>query len=139
MISMEELYAPIFEGKSLKDRWDEVELVQIGGINIDEWRPEDCMKRHYNWGLFWIGFMMNLTKNFIIFILGLVLCIIGIWVKPCLYIGVALLAIDVVISFIEQMGVKKAVETSTNPDFEPWAEIMSKDNWRDELKKLLKK
>lgn len=29
--------APIFDGKSIKDRWNEVEIIAIGGINVDEW------------------------------------------------------------------------------------------------------
>ena len=29
--------APIFAGKSIKDRWDDIELIAIGGINVDEW------------------------------------------------------------------------------------------------------
>ena len=29
--------APVFDGRSLKDRWDEVVLVEMSGINIDEW------------------------------------------------------------------------------------------------------
>lgn len=29
--------APIFEGKSLKDRWDKVRIASIEGIAIDDW------------------------------------------------------------------------------------------------------
>ncbi len=32
--------APIFEGKSIKDRWNEVEIITIGAINIDEWNEK---------------------------------------------------------------------------------------------------
>ena len=91
------------------------------------------MKRQYNKTLFWMGFVMNLTKNVLLLLPGIVLCLIGLWVRPCLYIGAALLAIDVVFSLIEQLRIKKTVETSTNPNFEPWAEIMSKDNWSEAL------
>lgn len=28
--------AKIYDGKSLKDRWDEIEIVTIGGFNVDE-------------------------------------------------------------------------------------------------------
>lgn len=34
----EEMFtAPIFDGKSLKDRWDEVVLINIGGLCIEDW------------------------------------------------------------------------------------------------------
>lgn len=34
----EELFnAPIYHGKSLKDRWNEIVIVNIGGIYIDDW------------------------------------------------------------------------------------------------------
>lgn len=32
--------APIYDGKSIKDRWEEVILLQIGAIPFDEWTPE---------------------------------------------------------------------------------------------------
>ncbi len=91
------------------------------------------MQRHYNPSLFLLGFLSNLTKNFYLFIPAMILCVIGIWVKPCLYIGIVLLAIDVLISLIEQLQIKKAVETSTNPNFAPWTEMMSRDDWKDEI------
>ena len=30
--------AKIFDGKSLKDRWDEVVIVNIGGISVFDWK-----------------------------------------------------------------------------------------------------
>ena len=35
--------APIFDGKSIKDRWDEIVLIQIGGISFDEWKIDFCL------------------------------------------------------------------------------------------------
>lgn len=29
--------APVFDGKSLKDRWDDVVLYRIGGIDVEDW------------------------------------------------------------------------------------------------------
>ena len=29
--------AKIYDGRSIKDRWDELVLVSIGGVNIDDW------------------------------------------------------------------------------------------------------
>ena len=34
--------APVFGGRSVKDRWVEVELITIGAIDIDEWSPDLC-------------------------------------------------------------------------------------------------
>lgn len=34
--------APIFDGKSIKDRWNELELIAIGAISIDEWKEDFC-------------------------------------------------------------------------------------------------
>ena len=35
--------APVFDGKSIKDRWNEIMLVQIGGISIDDWNIDYCL------------------------------------------------------------------------------------------------
>ena len=35
--------APIFDVKSMKDRWYEVEIIAIGAINIDEWDVKFCL------------------------------------------------------------------------------------------------
>ena len=37
--------APIFDGKSIKERWDEIVLISIGAINIDEWTIDFCPPR----------------------------------------------------------------------------------------------
>ena len=38
--------APVFDGRSLKDRWEDVVLMTIGAVNIDEWSidfsPSSC-------------------------------------------------------------------------------------------------
>ena len=95
------------------------------------------MKRRYHWKLFWIGFMMNLTKNFLLLLPSIVLCIIGIWIRYLLYIGLVLFAIDIVVSFIEQWRIKQTVENSTNPNFAPWADLMSKDHWDEKIIKAV--
>lgn len=38
--------APIFDGKSIKDRWNEVEMIAIGAINIDEWNEDFCRSKY---------------------------------------------------------------------------------------------
>lgn len=36
--------APIFDGKSIKDRWNEIEIIAIGAISIDEWKENFCLR-----------------------------------------------------------------------------------------------
>lgn len=46
-VTAKELFeAPVFDGRSLKDRWENVELITIGAINIDEWKIDFCPPRH---------------------------------------------------------------------------------------------
>ena len=38
--------APVFDGKSIKDRWNEVEMITIGAIDVDEWNEFFCLSEH---------------------------------------------------------------------------------------------
>ena len=89
------------------------------------------MKRHYNWKLFLIGFLMNTFRLFFIVIPALILLVVGIWVLPCLYIGFALLAIALIIAFVQQLMIKHTAETSDDPEFVPFAEAMCSDDWKE--------
>jgi len=71
----------------------------------------------YPVSLFVIGVLMNLTKNFFLFLPSIILLIVGIWVKWCLFVGVALLLLDVIISLIEQIQIRNATINSDNPSF----------------------
>ena len=76
--------------------------------------------------LFVIGFLMNLTKKIFLIFTGIILLIIGIWVKWCFLVGVALLLLDVIISLIEQIRIRSVTINSDNPNFEEWqAAILS--------------
>lgn len=94
-------------------------------------------KRDYSNSLFWSGFFLNIIKRFYITIPAIILLIIGIWFKPCLYIGIALAVIVLVLSLIEQLSIKKAFQTSDNPNFEEFADASSSDNWNEEVIKLV--
>ena len=37
--------APVFEGRSMKDRWENVVLITIGAISFDEWSMDYCPPR----------------------------------------------------------------------------------------------
>ena len=97
--------------------------------------------RKYPTSLFIIGFITNILFHFFwLFVPCIILLIVGIFVKPCLYIGLALLLIDVLLSLIEQFRIRQAfLEESDNPDFREFQDALSKDgNWRDNIGELLK-
>lgn len=75
--------------------------------------------RKYPLSLFIVGVVMNFfLRFFYLFILGSVLCIIGIWVKTCQQIGIALLCVDLIFSTIEQFKIRKEVlRESENEEF----------------------
>ena len=96
--------------------------------------------RKYPTSLFIIGFTTNILFHFFwLFVPCIILLIVGIFVKPCLYIGLALLLIDVLLSLIEQFRIRQAfLEESGNPDFRAFQDALSKGkNWRDNIGELL--
>ena len=49
---------------------------------------------------------------------GIILCIVGIWIKTCLYIGCAVLGLNLILSIVEQSRIRNAaVSHSENPEF----------------------
>ena len=77
------------------------------------------MERKYPTKMFWLFVLTNfLFHFFFLSIPGIILCIVGIWVKSCLWIGLAILGLDVILSIIEQLRIRKAAVTpSENPEF----------------------
>ena len=77
------------------------------------------MERKYPTKMFWLFVLTSfLFHYFYLSIPGIILCIIGIWVKSCLWIGLAILGLDVILSIIEQLRIRKAAVTpSDNPEF----------------------
>ena len=77
------------------------------------------MERKYPTKMFWLFVLTNfLFHYFYLSISGIILCIVGIWVKACLWIGLAILGLDVILSIIEQLRIRKAAVTpSDNPEF----------------------
>ena len=114
----------------------EQSLSNITFIQLNMSKPK---KRHYNRKLFWIGFLMNIVRLFFLFIPALILIIVGIWVKTCLFIGLALLALVIIIAFVQQMIIKRTAETSDNPNFVPFAESMCSDNWQENVFNMVNK
>jgi hypothetical protein len=77
------------------------------------------MERKYPTQMFWLFVLTNFLFHFFyLSVPGIILCIIGIWAKPCLWIGLAILGLDVILSIIEQLRIRKAAVTpSDNPEF----------------------
>ena len=96
--------------------------------------------RKYPISLFVIGLITNLLFRFFwLFVPSIVLLIIGIFAKPCLYIGLALLLLDAVLALAEQIRIRRAVlKESDNPDFTAFQDALSKDgDWKDNVEELL--
>lgn len=97
-------------------------------------------ERKYPLSLFVFGFITNVLFHFFwLSIPSVILLIIGIFVKPCLYIGLALLMLDLILSLIEQLNIRQVVlKKSDNSDFCAFQDALSKDgNWRENVMKLL--
>ena len=86
-------------------------------------------ERRYPFSLFLIGFITNILFHFFwLFVPSVILLIIGIWVDWCLYAGLALLGIDIIASFVEQMKIRQAMlSDSDNEQFRKFQDAVSKD------------
>lgn len=77
------------------------------------------MKRKYPVKMFWLFVATNFFFHFFyLFLPGMILCVVGIWRRPCLWIGLAVLLLDGILSVIEQMKIRKtAISPSENQEF----------------------
>ena len=77
-------------------------------------------KRNYPFSFFIFGFISNILFHFSwLFIPSIILIIIGIFIKECLYLGLALLLINIILSFIEQIRIRHIMlSDSDNEDFQ---------------------
>ena len=80
---------------------------------------EKPAKRKYPMKWFWHFVLMNfLFHYFYLLVPGVILCVVGVWVKTCLWIGLAILLLDLIFSVIDQLRiVKAATAESDNPEF----------------------
>ena len=96
--------------------------------------------RKYPISLFLFGFLMNIVFRFwVLFVLGIVFSIVGIFVKSFVNIGLATLLLDVALSFVEQMRLRQTfLEESDDSDFETFKDMVSKDgNWMENVREFL--
>ncbi|MBQ8302109.1 MAG: hypothetical protein IJX97_00990 [Clostridia bacterium] len=97
--------------------------------------------RKYPIDLFVFGFFQNLFFHFFwLFVPALILLIVGIFVKTCLYIGLIILVIDIIASFVEQLLIRKAcLSDSDNPDFKLFQDALSADgDWKENIDEYVK-
>ena len=90
----------------------------------------------YPASLFLVGCIMNFFRNCLLNIAMLVLLLVGIWSRPCLYIGLVLLGINLILAFIAQLRLKRAImkgfeDTEEEQQFK---DIIFDPNWVDNVK-----
>ena len=107
-------------------------IIHLEAVNL----MKDNQDNKYPVSLFVIGVLMNLTKNFFLFLPSIILLIVGIWVKWCLFVGVALLLLDVIISLIEQIQIRNATINSDNPNFKEWQDAILSSDWKNNIMDL---
>jgi len=72
-------------------------------------------ERRYPFSLFLIGFITNILFHFFwLFIPSIILLIVGIWVDWCLYVGLAILTGNIIISFAEQVRIRHTMLIDTD-------------------------
>ena len=97
------------------------------------------MKRKYPAKLFWFFVATNfLMHYFYLSIPGIILCVAGIWVRACLWIGLAVLLLDLILSIVEQLRIRKASLTrSDNPEFNAFMDAFYGPGGMEAVGKLL--
>ena len=96
--------------------------------------------RKYPFSLFLIGWITDILFRFFWrFLPAVLLILIGIVSKTCLYIGVGLLCLDILLSLIDQILLcRSCLLDSDNPDFQAFQDAISKDgSLRDNIGSLL--
>lgn len=93
--------------------------------------------RKYPASLFITGFILNLTRNFILLLFGFIFLFIGIWVKLCWQLGISLLLADVVISLIQQIQIRNTILNSDDPNFNELQDAMMSPDWKDNIKDII--
>ena len=97
------------------------------------------MERKYPTKMFWLFVLTNFLFHFFyLSIPGIILCVVGIWVKTCLWIGVTILGLDAILSIIEQLRIRKAaVSHSDNPEFNELMDAFCGPDGFDAVRRVL--
>ena len=97
------------------------------------------MERKYSMKWFWHFVIINFLFHFFyLFVAGIILCIVGIWARSCFWIGLAILLLDLILSVVEQMRIRKAAVTeSDNPEFNELMDAFCGDGGMQAVRDLL--
>lgn len=97
------------------------------------------MERKYPTKMFWFFVLTNFIFHFFyLFVPGVILCIVGIWIKACMWIGFGILSVDMVLAIIEQTRIcKAAVSHSDNSEFNELMDAFSGPNGLEAVRKIL--
>lgn len=88
--------------------------------------------------VFITGFISNFFIRFrLLFLLGTVFCIVGIWVGWCLKAGLTLLFVDATVSLIDQILIYRGSRNSTNPEFLELWNAANSPNGQEEFRKVM--
>ena len=92
-------------------------------------------ERRYPTKLFVLGFLIGvIIYRFYLFVPSIILLIVGIYVKPCYYVGCIILLIDLIISFIWQIRIRKLIlNNNSNPSIQRFQEAFTEENPEDEI------
>ena len=96
------------------------------------------MKNKYPVSLFITGFVLNLfVRFFFLFFSAVILLIVGIWIKNCRIIGLILLTLDMIFSFVAQLRIRKVTLCSKDPDFTEFQDAVLSEDWRENIQTML--
>lgn len=97
------------------------------------------MEGKYPRSLFWITFLTNFfAKHVYLALPGFTLLIVGIWTRPCLWIGLGLLVLDVCLSLMQAIQTRKVFLTDDSSNFQPFRNAVLSENWRQNLDDLVR-
>lgn len=96
------------------------------------------MKQRYPMSLFLVSLLSTVIGHyFYLFFPSVLLMLIGIWLKPCLYVGLALLLLDLFLSVKEQLLIRKTLLNGTEPALKPFQDALQSDNWAAEVRRIV--
>ena len=97
------------------------------------------MERKYPTKMFWLFVITNFLFHFFyLSVPGITLCIVGIWIKSCLWIGLAILGLDFILSIVEQSRIRKAAVTpGDHPEFNELMDAFCGPNGPEAVRKIV--
>ncbi len=96
--------------------------------------------RKYPPSAFLFGFIMDVLFRFWwLFLPSILLLIVGIFVKPYLYVGAAILLLDIILSLVDQiLSMRTFLKENDNPDFKEFQDaLLGNGNWWQNIEEVL--